>query len=75
MPESLEVMKTNEPSHVVFDGAVGALTGENSMTAKVGETLLFIHAQANRDTRPHLIGGHAISCGSAAPSMILHKRI
>jgi nitrite reductase (NO-forming) len=27
MPETLEVMKTNEPSHVVFNGAVGALTG------------------------------------------------
>jgi nitrite reductase (NO-forming) len=58
MPETLEVMKTNEPSHVVFNGAVGALTGDNSLTAKVGETVLFIHAQANRDTRPHLIGGH-----------------
>ena len=58
MPETLEVMKTNEPSHVVFNGAVGALTGENSLTAKVGETVLFIHSQANRDTRPHLIGGH-----------------
>jgi nitrite reductase (NO-forming) len=58
MPETLEVMKTNEPSHVVFNGAVGALTGENSLTAKVGESVLFIHSQANRDTRPHLIGGH-----------------
>jgi nitrite reductase (NO-forming) len=58
MPETLEVMKTNEPSHVVFNGAVGALTGENALTAKVGETVLFIHSQANRDTRPHLIGGH-----------------
>jgi nitrite reductase (NO-forming) len=29
------------------------------MKAKVGDTVLFIHAQANRDTRPHLIGGHA----------------
>ncbi len=58
MPETLEVMKTNEPSHVVFNGAVGALTGDNSLTAKVGETVLFIHFQANRDTRPHLIGGH-----------------
>ncbi len=28
------------------------------MAAKVGETVLLIHAQANRDTRPHLIGGH-----------------
>jgi len=58
MAETLEVMRTNEPSHVVFNGAVGALTGDNSLTAKVGETVLFIHSQANRDTRPHLIGGH-----------------
>jgi nitrite reductase (NO-forming) len=58
MPETLQVMKTNEPSHVVFNGAVGALTGDNALTAKVGETVLFIHSQANRDTRPHLIGGH-----------------
>jgi nitrite reductase (NO-forming) len=58
MLETLEVMMTNEPSHVVFNGAVGALTGDSSLTAKVGETVLFIHSQANRDTRPHLIGGH-----------------
>ncbi len=58
MPETLEVMKTNEPTHVVFNGAVGALTGDNALKAKVGETVLFIHSQANRDTRPHLIGGH-----------------
>jgi nitrite reductase (NO-forming) len=58
MQDTLEVMKTNEPSHVVFNGSVGALTGDASLTAKVGETVLFIHSQANRDTRPHLIGGH-----------------
>jgi len=56
--ETLEVMKTLTPTHVVFNGAVDALTGENALTAKVGETVLFIHAQSNRDTRPHLIGGH-----------------
>jgi len=53
-----KVMKTLTPTHVVFNGAVGALTGENALTANVGESVLFIHAQANRDTRPHLIGGH-----------------
>lgn len=58
LPETLEVMRSLTPSHVVFNGAVGALTGENAMTAKVGETVLFIHSQGNRDTRPHLIGGH-----------------
>jgi len=25
---------------------------------KVGETVLMVHSQANRDSRPHLIGGH-----------------
>ena len=56
--DTLQRMKTLTPSHVVFNGRVGALTGDNAMTAKVGETVLFIHAQANRDSRPHLIGGH-----------------
>jgi len=56
--DTLARMKTLTPSHVVFSGRVGALTDDNAMTAKVGETVLFIHAQANRDTRPHLIGGH-----------------
>ncbi len=56
--DTLQRMKTLTPSHVVFNGRAGALTGDNAMTAKVGETVLLIHAQANRDTRPHLIGGH-----------------
>lgn len=58
MADSLDVMRTLIPTHEVFNGKVGALTGENAMKAKVGETVLFIHAQATRDTRPHLIGGH-----------------
>jgi nitrite reductase (NO-forming) len=58
MVDALEVMKTLTPTHVVFNGAAGALTGDNALKAKVGETVLFVHAQANRDTRPHLIGGH-----------------
>ena len=56
--DMLEVMKKLTPTHVVFNGAQGALTGDNAMTAAVGETVLFVHAVANRDTRPHLIGGH-----------------
>ena len=56
--DELEVMKTLQPSHVVFNGAVGALTGENSLKADVGDTVLLIHSQANRQTYPHLIGGH-----------------
>ena len=58
MQDMLDVMRTLTPTHIVFNGKVGALTGDNALTAKVGETVMFIHAQANRDTRPHLIGGH-----------------
>lgn len=56
--DTVEVMRKLIPSHVVFNGKVGALTGEGALKAKVGETVLLIHSQANRDTRPHLIGGH-----------------
>jgi len=56
--DMLQVMRTLTPTHEVFNGAVGALTGENAMQANVGEAVLIVHSQANRDTRPHLIGGH-----------------
>jgi nitrite reductase (NO-forming) len=56
--DTLEVMNKLIPSHVVFNGKAGSLTGENALKSKVGETVLFVHSQANRDTRPHLIGGH-----------------
>lgn len=58
MVDTLKSMRTLTPSHVVFNGRAGALTGDDAMTARVGETVLFIHSQANRDSRPHLIGGH-----------------
>jgi len=58
LEDDLRVMRTLIPSHIVFNGKVGALTGGNALTAEVGETVLIIHSQANRDTRPHLIGGH-----------------
>jgi nitrite reductase (NO-forming) len=57
--DMIEVMKTHLPTHVVFNGSVGALAGENALTADVGDTVLIVHSQANRDSRPHLIGGHA----------------
>lgn len=56
--DTLEVMNGLIPTHVVFNGKAGALTGENALTANVGDSVLIVHSQANRDTRPHLIGGH-----------------
>jgi nitrite reductase (NO-forming) len=57
-PDMQAVMRGLIPTHVVFNGAVGALTAKNALPAKVGEKVLIVHSQANRDTRPHLIGGH-----------------
>ena len=56
--DTVEVMNRLIPSHVVFNGRAGSLTGDNALKAKVGESVLIVHSQANRDTRPHLIGGH-----------------
>ncbi|MDF1777397.1 MAG: copper-containing nitrite reductase [Rhizobiaceae bacterium] len=56
--DTVEVMNGLIPTHVVFNGKAGALTGDNALKSKVGETVLIVHSQANRDTRPHLIGGH-----------------
>lgn len=54
-----ESIKSLTPTHLVFNGVKGALLGSKAMTAKVGEKVLFITSNANRDTRIHLIGGHA----------------
>lgn len=56
--DSLAAMRTLTPTHVVFNGAVDALTGDNALRSEVGQTVLMVHNQANRDSRPHLIGGH-----------------
>lgn len=55
--DTMEVMRKLVPSHVVFNGRVGALTGKNAMPVNVGEMVLIIHSQADRDSRVHLVGG------------------
>ncbi len=55
----MESIKTLTPSHIAFNGSVGVLMGDDALTAKVGEKVLFITSSANRDTRIHIIGGHA----------------
>ena len=56
--DDLEAMKTLIPTHIVFNGVTGALQGDGALTANVGENVLIIHSQANRQSYPHLIGGH-----------------
>lgn len=53
-----KVMDSLIPTHIVFGERKGQYTGENAMTAKVGETIMIYHSQANRYSYPHLIGGH-----------------
>ncbi len=55
----IKSMKTLSPTHIFFNGTAGALTGDNALKANVGDKVLFITSSANRDTRIHLIGGHA----------------
>jgi nitrite reductase (NO-forming) len=56
--DTMDLMRTLTPSHVVFNGKVGALTGKNALAAKVGENVLILHSQADRGSNVHLIGGH-----------------
>ena len=56
--DDIEAMRGLIPTHVVFNGSAGALTGDNALTANVGENVPVIHSQANRVSYPHLIGGH-----------------
>ncbi len=58
LADDIEAMKTLIPTHIVFNGVTGALQGEGQLTANVGENVLIIHSQANRQSYPHLIGGH-----------------
>lgn len=48
------------PQFVVFNGAVGALTGENAPTMQVGERMriYFVNAGLNLDSNFHPIGSH-----------------
>ena len=58
LADDLEAMKSLIPTHIVFNGVTGALQGEGQLTANVGENVLIVHSQANRQSYPHLIGGH-----------------
>lgn len=58
LPDTMEVMKGLLPTHIGFGGKQFAYTGDAALKANVGETVLFLHTQANNVSSPHLIGGH-----------------
>ncbi len=57
-PFSMDKALTEIPDYVVFNGSVGAVTGENALTAKVGETVrLFVgNGGPNLLSSFHVIG-------------------
>lgn len=55
-----DAVTMEHPSFVVFNGAVGALTGDNALQMNVGERarIYFINAGLNLDSNFHPIGSH-----------------
>ncbi|MBT8249123.1 MAG: multicopper oxidase domain-containing protein [Acidimicrobiia bacterium] len=55
-----QAITDENPSHVVFNGAVGALAGDNALKMAVGETarIYFVNAGLNLDSNFHPIGSH-----------------
>ena len=55
-----EAVTAEHPSHVVFNGARGALAGDNALAMAVGERarIYFINAGLNLDSNFHPIGSH-----------------
>ncbi|TDJ32235.1 MAG: nitrite reductase, copper-containing, partial [Gammaproteobacteria bacterium] len=47
MGDMLTVMDDLVPTHIVFNGKTGALTSDIRLEARVGETILMLHSQAN----------------------------
>ena len=56
---SFQKADAETPDYVVFNGRVGALTGNRTLQAKVGETIriFFLNAGPNLDSSFHVIGG------------------
>lgn len=55
---SPERVSAENPSYVVTNGKVGALTGDNALKVKVGDKVRFFYGQANDESWIHIIGGH-----------------
>lgn len=55
-----QAITDEDPQFVVFNGAVGALTGDNALQMRVGETMriYFVNAGLNLDSNFHPIGSH-----------------
>jgi len=55
-----QAVTNEEPNFVVFNGAVGALAGDNALQMNVGETarIYFVNAGINLNSNFHPIGSH-----------------
>jgi nitrite reductase (NO-forming) len=55
-----QAITDEQPTYVVFNGALGSLTGDNAPHMRVGETMriYFVNAGLNLDSNFHPIGSH-----------------
>lgn len=51
-------VSAENPSYVVTNGRVGAVTGDNAIKVRVGDTVRIFYGQANDESWIHIIGGH-----------------
>lgn len=58
--EDRAAVRSEDPSHVVFNGAVGALAGDNALQMEVGQRarIYFVNAGLNLTSNFHPIGSH-----------------
>lgn len=79
LPHTLDMEKgaAEQPSHVVFNGSVGSLTGDNAPTVKVGETVrLFVgNGGPNLSSSFHVIGEVFDNVYGEGGTMISQKNV
>lgn len=73
-PFSMEKAIRETPDYVVFNGAVGALNGNNALTAKAGETVRFFvgNIGPNFTSSFHIIGGIMANVYDEAGALVNH---
>ncbi|PCJ81685.1 MAG: nitrite reductase, copper-containing [Bacteroidetes bacterium] len=73
-PFSMEKAIAENPDYVVFNGKVGALVGDNALTANVGETVRIFMGNIgpNLISSFHIIGEHFDNVNVEAGSLVNH---
>ena len=72
--DTMDLMRKLIPTHVVFNGAVGALTGKNAMPGRSVRPYLIIHSQADRDSRLYTSSAVTATTSGRRVNSQIHRR-